>query len=46
MDGAKRVAEPMNELKQFWKDYGRYFVDIWQYLLIILMFIIAALVFL
>lgn len=30
-------------LKEKWKKYSPYFVDIWQYLVIILVFIIAAL---
>jgi hypothetical protein len=34
----------MNELKQFWKQYSPYFVDVWQYLIIIVIFIIAAIV--
>lgn len=33
----------MKELKEFWKGYSRYFVDVWQYLIIIVIFIIAAL---
>lgn len=33
----------MKELREFWKQYSRYFVDIWQYLAIIVIFIIAAL---
>ena len=32
------------EFKQFWSTYSRYFVDVWQYLLIIVLFIVAALV--
>jgi len=32
------------EFKEFWNTYSRYFVDVWQYLLIIVIFIIAALV--
>ena len=34
----------MDELKEFWRTYSPYFVDVWQYLLIIVIFIIAALV--
>ena len=34
----------MDELKEFWKRYSPYFVDVWQYLLIIVIFLIAALV--
>ena len=34
----------MKELKEFWNTYSRYFVDVWQYLIIIVIFIIAALV--
>lgn len=33
----------MKELKALWAQYARYFVDVWQYLIIILIFIIAAL---
>lgn len=33
----------MNELKALWRQYSRYFVDVWQYLLIIVIFVIAAL---
>ena len=33
----------MKELKEFWKRYSRYFVDVWQYLIIVVIFIIAAL---
>ncbi len=36
----------MKELKEFWKTYSKYFVDIWQYLLIIVLFIIGAIIFL
>lgn len=36
----------MKELKEFWKAYSNYFVDIWQYLLIIVLFIIGAIIFL
>jgi hypothetical protein len=32
----------MNQLKELYEKYGKYFVDIWQYLVIILIFIIAA----
>lgn len=34
---------PMKELKEFWKQYSRYFVDIWQYLIIIVIFLVAML---
>ncbi len=34
----------MKELKQFWKQYSPYFLDIWQYLVILLVVIIAAIV--
>lgn len=36
----------MNELKEFWKTYSKYFVDVWQYIVIIVFFIIAAIIFL
>lgn len=36
----------MKELREFWKAYSKYFVDIWQYLLIIVLFIIGAIIFL
>jgi len=36
----------MNDFKVFWKKYYPYFVDIWQYLAIITLFIIGALIFL
>ena len=36
----------MKELKEFWKTYSHYFVDIWQYVVIIVFFIIAAIIFL
>jgi len=31
----------MKRLKQIWKDFSPYFVDVWQYLLIIVIFILA-----
>lgn len=34
----------MDDLKEFWKRYSPYFVDVWQYLLIIVIFLVAALV--
>ncbi len=34
----------MNELKDFWKQYSPYFVDVWQYLIIVIIFIVAAIV--
>lgn len=34
----------MKELKQFWKQYSPYFLDIWQYLVILLVVIIASIV--
>ena len=34
----------MDELKEFWKRYSPYFVDVRPYLLIIVIFLIAALV--
>jgi hypothetical protein len=36
----------MKEFKELWKAYSHYFLDFWQYLVIILCFIIAALIFL
>lgn len=36
----------MKEFKEFWRTYYPYFLDIWQYLVIIVGFIIAALIFL
>ena len=36
----------MDELKELWRKYAPYFVDFWQYLVIIVVFIIAALIFL
>ncbi len=33
-------------LKGFWKKYSPYFIDIWQYLIIIVIFIIAGIVYL
>jgi len=32
----------MNDLKETWNKYSPYFVDIWQYIVIILVMIIAA----
>lgn len=32
----------MNKLKETYKKYFPYFVDVWQYIVIILVFIIAA----
>lgn len=34
----------MREIKEFWKLYSPYFLDIWQYLVILLVVIIAAIV--
>ena len=34
----------MKEFKEFWKQYSPYFLDIWQYLVILLVVIIAAIV--
>ena len=39
-----RSFAAMDELKEFWRTYSPYFVDVWQYLVIIVIFIIAALV--
>ena len=36
----------MKELKDFWKKYYPYFLDIWQYIAIIVLFIIGAIIFL
>lgn len=36
----------MKELKEFWDTYSRYFLDVWQYLVIIVFFIAAAVIFL
>lgn len=33
----------MRELKELWRQYSPYFIDVWQYLVIIVIFIIAAL---
>ena len=32
----------MNRFKEIYKKYGMYFVDIWQYLIIILIMMLAA----
>jgi len=32
----------MSSLKETWKKYSPYFVDIWQYLIIIVIMIVAA----
>jgi hypothetical protein len=32
----------MKQLKEFYDKYGKYFVDIWQYLIIIIIMIFAA----
>lgn len=34
----------MKEIKEFWKQYSPYFLDIWQYLVILLVVIIASIV--
>ena len=34
----------MKAIKEFWQAYSPYFVDVWQYLVIIVIFVIAALV--
>ena len=36
----------MNDLKEFWKTWSPYFLDVWQYLVLILGFLIAAIIFL
>lgn len=40
------IFVPMKKLKETYKKYFPYFVDVWQYLLIIVLFIIAAIFFL
>lgn len=39
-----RSRIPMKEIKDFWKQYSPYFLDIWQYLVILLVVIIASIV--
>jgi hypothetical protein len=34
----------IDNLKKFWKDYGSYFVDVWQYILLIIILGIALIV--
>ena len=36
----------MKRLKDYWKKYNSFFVDIWQYLIIIVLFALAAIFFL
>jgi len=36
----------MSDLKDFWYKYSSYFLDIWQYLAIIILFIIGGIIFL
>lgn len=36
----------MNYFKDFWKTYAPYLTDVWQYLIIIVIFIIAGIVYL
>jgi len=36
----------MKKLKAFWGKYSVYFTDVWQYLIIIVIFIIAGIVYL
>jgi len=36
----------MKSLKTFWEKYAVYFSDIWQYLIIIIIFMIAGIVYL
>lgn len=36
----------MKELKDLWRKWSPYFLDVWQYLVIIVVFIIAAMIFL
>lgn len=40
----RAILRPMNDIKEFWKQYSPYFLDIWQYLVILLVVIIAAIV--
>ncbi|MFA5298025.1 MAG: hypothetical protein WC389_07435 [Lutibacter sp.] len=35
----------MKSLKTFWGKYYVYFIDVWQYLIIIIIFIIASIVY-
>lgn len=39
-----KINPMFEEFKQFWATYSRYFVDVWQYLVIIVIFMVAALV--
>ncbi len=36
----------MEEIKEFWRKYHPYFLDFWQYLLIIVVFAVLALIYL
>jgi len=36
----------MSYFKNLWKSYAPYFTDVWQYLIIIIIFIIAGIVYL
>lgn len=36
----------MKKFKDFWKEYAVYFTDIWQYLIIVVIFVIAGIVYL
>jgi len=36
----------MNYFKNFWKTYSPYLTDVWQYLIIVIIFMIAGIVYL
>ena len=36
----------MKKINDLWKAYSHYFLDFWQYLVIVVLFIVAALIFL
>lgn len=42
----ERHSGPWEKWKTFWKTYSPYFLDIWQYVAFIVVFIIAACIFL
>lgn len=44
--GLPLPGTPMKEFKDLWKAYSKYFVDVWQYLVVIVVFIIGAIIFL
>jgi hypothetical protein len=41
-DNTGEICKKMNSFKKLVNQYGHYFVDIWQYLVIIIIFILAA----